>query len=98
MRVQCHSRWQNTLDPSINRTPPGCSGKCAEDEDSKLKDAVQTHGAKNWKEIAVLIPVERNVSVGIDGRNTSTLIVVQSREGPSTLKKAPPSGLDRQSP
>jgi hypothetical protein len=30
-------------------------GKWAADEDSKLKDAVQTHGGKNWKTIAALV-------------------------------------------
>jgi myb proto-oncogene protein len=55
-RMQCHNRWQNTLDPSIDRAPPGRSGKWTEDEDSKLKNAVQTHGGKDWAAITALIP------------------------------------------
>jgi hypothetical protein len=34
----------------------GLTGKWAEDEDSKLKHAVKTHGGKNWGAIAVLVP------------------------------------------
>jgi hypothetical protein len=52
---QCHYRWNNALDPSIDRANER-AGKWTEDEDSKLKDAVQTHGGNNWKEIAVLVP------------------------------------------
>jgi hypothetical protein len=34
----------------------GRTGKWKAAEDSKLKDAVKTHGGKNWKEIAALVP------------------------------------------
>jgi hypothetical protein len=34
----------------------GRTGAWAEDEDRKLKDAVQIHGSKNWYAIAVLVP------------------------------------------
>jgi hypothetical protein len=54
-RSQCHSRWCDVLDPSIDRAN-GRSGKWAEDEDSKLKDAVHTHGRKNWVTISALVP------------------------------------------
>jgi hypothetical protein len=55
-RRQCWFRWHDVLDPNIDRTPPGRTGKWKEDEDSKLNDAVQTHGAKNWAAIAALVP------------------------------------------
>jgi myb proto-oncogene protein len=54
-RSQCKNRWHNALDPSIDRANKR-TGKWAEDEDSKLKDAVQTHGGKNWGAIATLVP------------------------------------------
>jgi hypothetical protein len=52
--AQCYNRWHDTLEPIIDRTT-GRTGKWGEDEDIKLKDAIQMHGAKNWKEIAVLV-------------------------------------------
>jgi hypothetical protein len=54
-RIQCWSRWHDVLIPSIDRAN-GRTGKWAEDEDSKLKDAVERHGGKNWGEIAALVP------------------------------------------
>jgi hypothetical protein len=51
----CCSRWHDVLNPSIDRVN-GRTGKWAEDEDSKLKEAVQTHGVKNWVVISALIP------------------------------------------
>jgi hypothetical protein len=44
---QCHSRWQNALDPSIDRVN-GRTGEWKEDEDIELKHAAQNHGGKNW--------------------------------------------------
>jgi hypothetical protein len=38
-KSQCCSIWHDFLDPSIDRTP-GRMGTRAEDEDSRLKDAV----------------------------------------------------------
>jgi hypothetical protein len=55
-RRQCHCRWKDALDPNIDRIPPGRTGKWKEDEDSKLKDAVQTHAGKNWEKVATLVP------------------------------------------
>jgi hypothetical protein len=52
---QCCNRWNHVLDPSIDRTNRR-RGKWAEDEDIKLKDAVQTHGGKHWGAIAALVP------------------------------------------
>jgi hypothetical protein len=51
---QCRNRWHNGLNPSIDRAN-GRTGKWAEDEDSKLKDAVQTHGGKDWDAISALV-------------------------------------------
>jgi hypothetical protein len=52
---QCRRRWYNALDPSIDRAN-GRTGPWSEDEDIKLKDAVQTHGGKDWTAIAKLVP------------------------------------------
>jgi hypothetical protein len=52
---QCQNRWHYALDPSIHRVKK-LAGKWSDDEDSKLKDAVQTHGGKNWGAVAVLVP------------------------------------------
>jgi hypothetical protein len=52
---QCSARWHDVLDPNINREKRR-TGKWLEDEDIKLKDAVQTHGGKNWVAIAALVP------------------------------------------
>jgi hypothetical protein len=53
---QCYNRWRYVLNPSIDRTPPGHTGEWTADEVIKLKDAVQTHGSRNWAAIAALIP------------------------------------------
>jgi hypothetical protein len=53
--VQCWNRWHNALNPSIDRTT-GSTGKWEEEEDIKLKDAVQKHGNKDWVTIAALVP------------------------------------------
>jgi hypothetical protein len=52
---ECKNRWCETLKPKIDPAPAR-SGKWTVDEDTKLKDAVQVHGAKKWEEIAALIP------------------------------------------
>ena len=54
-KVQCYQRWRNKLKPSIAPTG-GRTGKWDEEEDTKLKDAVQALGGKNWKKIATLVP------------------------------------------
>jgi hypothetical protein len=41
--------------PNSDRTT-GRTGRWSEDEDIKLKDAVQVHGGKNWVAIAKLVP------------------------------------------
>jgi hypothetical protein len=54
-KFQCHRRWHDVLNANIDRTNRR-TGKWAEDEDSKLKNAVQTHGGKNWAAVASLVP------------------------------------------
>jgi hypothetical protein len=53
-KKQCSDRWHDTLDPSSGRGSRR-KGKWAEEEDSKLKDAVKTHGGQNWGAIAALV-------------------------------------------
>jgi hypothetical protein len=45
-RSQCNYRWHRTFNPSIALTARR-KGKWVDDEDSKLKEAVQTHGHKD---------------------------------------------------
>jgi hypothetical protein len=54
-KIQCRNRWYGTLNPSINRVTE-LTGKWKEDEDIKLKDAVQKLGCNNWVAIAALVP------------------------------------------
>ncbi len=54
-RKQCWTRWHDVLDPSIALTA-GRTGKWEEDEDNKLKYAIQTHGRKDWAAISALVP------------------------------------------
>jgi myb proto-oncogene protein len=54
-KSQCCSRWKDVLDPSIGRANGRTSNWTAV-EDSKLKDAVQTHGGKKWGAISALVP------------------------------------------
>jgi hypothetical protein len=50
------ARWRTVLDPNIDQGT-GRTGAWTEDEDSKLKDAVQTNGGCNRDAIAVLARV-----------------------------------------
>jgi hypothetical protein len=59
---QCLDRWKYVLDPNIGRANER-KGQWAEDEVVKLKDALRTHGGKNWGAIAALVP----------GRTTETV-------------------------
>jgi hypothetical protein len=54
-KSQCHNRWHNFLDPSITLTARK-TGTWTADENKKLRDAVQTHGDKDWAGIAALVP------------------------------------------
>jgi hypothetical protein len=51
---QCNRRWLDVLNPSIALTA-GSTGRWVEDEDVKLKAAVQTRGGKSWDEIAAMV-------------------------------------------
>jgi hypothetical protein len=55
-RSQCKIRWHDSLDTSIS-TASRCKSKWPAVEDSKLKDAVQTYGDKDWATISVHVPV-----------------------------------------
>jgi hypothetical protein len=84
-RNQCSSRWHNTLNPSIARSN-GRTGKWTEDEDSKLKHAVQTHSGKDWVKIAALVMgrtkiqcmnrwnyfLKPNINRAVNGQKTKT--------------------------
>jgi hypothetical protein len=53
---QCNQRWYNTFNPSIALTA-GRTGKWEEDEDKKLKDAIQMQGVdKDWAVISAMVP------------------------------------------
>jgi hypothetical protein len=52
---QCWNRWSYVLDPNIDRANER-AGEWGEDDDIKLKDAVQRHGGKTWVTIAGLVP------------------------------------------
>jgi myb proto-oncogene protein len=52
--LQCRLKWKDVLDPSIDQAT-GRTGKWTEEEDIKLKDAVQMHGSNNWGAIATLV-------------------------------------------
>jgi hypothetical protein len=54
-RIQCNNRWHNTPNPSIEPAN-GRKGSWTAVEDSKLKDAVQRHGCKDWAALSALIP------------------------------------------
>jgi hypothetical protein len=48
---QCRDRWNSIIDRANGRT-----GKWTAVEDSKLEDAIQTHGDKDWLAISALVP------------------------------------------
>jgi hypothetical protein len=55
LETLCRNRWRDVLNPIIDRTNKHM-GKWTDDEDIKLKDAVQTHVGKDWGSIAALVP------------------------------------------
>jgi myb proto-oncogene protein len=61
-RNQCCMRWHTIFNPSTVLMA-GRTGKWEEDEVTKLKDAVLTHGNKNWKEVAALVPWSNETAV-----------------------------------
>jgi hypothetical protein len=54
-KLQCLGRWHNALKPSIARTA-GRAGAWTEDEDNKLRYAVQMYGGKDWAAITLMVP------------------------------------------
>jgi hypothetical protein len=58
-KVQCSSRWNNVLYPSIDPVN-NRMGKWVEDEDMMLEDVVKMHGGKKWVAITVLVPDRNN--------------------------------------
>jgi myb proto-oncogene protein len=52
---QCSYKWRSALNPNNDRANARMR-KWTEYEGKKLKDAVQTHGGKNWDAIAALVP------------------------------------------
>jgi hypothetical protein len=54
-RIQCTTRWHAFLKHNIEGATVR-TGRWTEDEDIKLKKAVQMHGGKNWDDIAALVP------------------------------------------
>jgi hypothetical protein len=54
-QTQCRRRWHDVLDPNIV-WESGSKIKWTAVEDVKLKDAVQTHGGKDWAAISELVP------------------------------------------
>jgi hypothetical protein len=53
--VQCHNRWCGTS-VSNGGTKTARAGHWTAHEDKMLKDAIATHGDKNWEKIATQIP------------------------------------------
>jgi hypothetical protein len=45
-KVQCRSRWHNSLASTNNNQARGRTGKWTADKDNLLKDAAQRHGSK----------------------------------------------------
>jgi hypothetical protein len=80
---QCGRRWRDVLKASIAVTT-GREGKWAEEEVTKLKDAIQTYGDKNWKEVVALVPGRTENSIGIDEINACTPICSTVRAGKIT--------------
>ncbi len=54
-KAQCKSKWNDELDTNTG-TVSGRTGRWTEEEDSKLKSAVQRRDDKNWGAIAALVP------------------------------------------
>lgn len=52
---QCWSRWHDALKPRIDHKAPRV-GRWTNDEDGKLKGAVEKYGGQNWGAIAALVP------------------------------------------
>jgi myb proto-oncogene protein len=54
-KCQCRTRWRIILDTDIDPATAR-AGRWSADEFKKLKDAVLTHGCKDWAAVAKLVP------------------------------------------
>jgi hypothetical protein len=54
-KTQCRHRWNDVLDPRIGRSNGRKGSRWTAVEDSKLKDAIRTHGDKDWVAISLLV-------------------------------------------
>ncbi len=99
-KLQCHKRWYDGLSPSIIDRANSRTGRWTEDEDIKLKEAVQAHGGKNWAAIATLVPGRTKIQCHkrwYDGASPSVIDWANSRTGTwSCLLYTSPSPRDRQ--
>jgi hypothetical protein len=86
--TQCYKRWQGALNPSIGRAN-GPTGKWVEDEDIKLKDAVQTHGGNAWVAIATQIPGRTRMQCYYRWQNVSDCSIKQANGRMGTVAVAP---------
>jgi hypothetical protein len=94
---QCHGRWYDILKKKhIIDLTTGPSLMWTREEESKLKDAVQTHGSNDWVVIAELIPGRtKNQCLGrwiIHMLHTNVSTV--QKEEIATLNTAPALGQD----
>jgi uncharacterized protein (DUF2237 family) len=58
--AQCQGRWKKAFHPSVFLTAVR-TGKWTEDEDSKLKSSMQTHGDQDWVTIAKMVSSRTNI-------------------------------------
>jgi hypothetical protein len=92
---QCWSRWNDTLDPGIGQGTERTS-KWTEGEDTKLKDAVQTHGSKNWAAISALVPARTKNQFNQRWHDVLDPSILKTNERTGTFKRAPT--LEQESP
>jgi regulation of enolase protein 1 (concanavalin A-like superfamily) len=76
---QCCSRWRDTLHLNSDQTY-GRTGKWTADEDSKLKNALRTHGGKDWATIALLVPGRTQKQCHTRWRDALDLKIDQTNE------------------
>jgi hypothetical protein len=99
-RNQCSNRWHAVLDANIGQASRrNC--KWTTVEDSKLKHAVQTHGAKGWAAISALVPGRTGKQCNTRWRmkkHTDRNRTTARKKDHGILKKAPTVGQDPHSP
>jgi hypothetical protein len=55
-KKQCLHRWHSVLDSNSDETIARLGKKWTNEEDGRLKDAVEKHNGKNWAAISELVP------------------------------------------